>query len=448
MVSRGSLRSSHMLLLPLALMSGFWQHAHGLGQTYCSSQNTGSNFDAVTDIYQSNGACQKTCVDNYAFAIVQYQQCWCSNYAPADQVDVSECNQSCPGYPDDKCGDKDNGLYGYIKLNNSPSGTLGSGSASSSTSSAAQSSTQQSTPTSSPSPSSAPASSPVQSDTTVFTSVPVTVTVKQSASVVVSYVTPSSSTPTTTSSSTSSTSSTPSSTSSSTSSTSTSFSLTSTQAAVITSSPSSTAADTDSLSHTTLVSTRVVTLSGAPVTQTVTSTAVVTPGAGSLHENESKGVSGGTVAGAVVGSVAGVALLLAGAFFLWRRKQSETSDPESPRSGSGSGSTRRRMERNTSVLSKTGLLSSAGTAVDMEKFQDDAGQGHRYHGSESTAPTSTSPDGDRRNSRPLIYDQRLNPAALMEHWERNGSRASIGTMQDQRDYSRPLGVTNPDPVDD
>ncbi|KAK6008662.1 hypothetical protein QM012_000565 [Aureobasidium pullulans] len=442
MLSRGSLRNGQLLLLPLALMSSFWQHAHGLSQTYCSSQNTGSDFDAVTDIYQSNGACQKTCVGNYAFAIVQYQQCWCSNYAPADQLDLSECNEPCPGYPDDKCGDKDDGHYGYIKLSISPSGTLGAGSASSSTSSAAQSSTQQSTPTSSPSPSSAPASSSVQSDTTVFTSVPVTVTVKQSASVVVSYVTPSSSTPTTTSSST------PSSTSTSTSSTSTSLSITSTQAAAVTSSPSSTAADTDSLSHTTFVSTRVVTVSGGPVTQTVTSTAVVTPGAGSLHENESNGVSGGTVAGAVVGSVAGVALLLAGAFFLWRRKRSEASDPESPRSSSGSSSARRRMERNTSVLSKTGLLSSAGTAADMEKFQDDSALGHRYHGSESTAPTSTSPDGDRRNSRPLIYDQRLNPAALMEHWERNGSRASIGTMQDQRDYSRPLGVTNPDPVDD
>jgi cell wall integrity and stress response component len=106
------------------------------------------------------------------------------------------------------------------------------------------------------------------------------------------------------------------------------------------------------------------------------------------------------------------------------------------------------MERNTSVLSKTGLLSSVGTAADMEKFHDDSATGHKYHGSESTAPIPNSPDGDRRNSRPLVYDQRLNPAALMEHWERNGSRASIGTMQDQRDYSRPLGVTNPDPLDD
>ena len=106
------------------------------------------------------------------------------------------------------------------------------------------------------------------------------------------------------------------------------------------------------------------------------------------------------------------------------------------------------MERNTSVLSKTGLLSSMGAGPDTEKFHDDSANGHKYHGSESTAPIPTSPDGSRRNSRPLVYDQRLNPAALMQHWEMNGSRASIGTMQDQRDYSRPLGVTNPDPVDD
>lgn len=218
-------------------------------------------------------------------------------------------------------------------------------------------------------------------------------------------------------------------------------------------SSSSSSDSSSSLSHTTFVSTRVVTISGGPVTQTVTSTAVVTPGADS-QLIERKGVSGGTVAGAVIGSIAGVALLFAGAFFLWRRKRSEDSDPESPRSGSGTSSARgnsKRMERNTSVLSKTGLLSSAG-AAEMEKFHDDStafGVGHRYNNSDTTGPTPVSPGGsNRRNSRPLVYDQRLNPAALMENWERNGSRASIGTMQDQRDYSRPLGVTNPDPDDE
>ncbi|CAD0041358.1 unnamed protein product [Aureobasidium pullulans] len=103
-----------------------------------------ADLHIVTNIYQSNGACQQECAASYAFAIVQYQQCWCSNYAPADQLDVSECSQPCPGYPDESCGDKDNGLYGYIKLNLSPSGTQGSASSSSATSSAAPSSTEQS----------------------------------------------------------------------------------------------------------------------------------------------------------------------------------------------------------------------------------------------------------------------------------------------------------------
>jgi len=50
-------------------------------------------------------------------------------------------------------------------------------------------------------------------------------------------------------------------------------------------------------------------------------------------------------------------------------------------------------------------------------------------------------DGSRRYSRPMVYDQRLNPSALFANAEGNGSRVS---MQDQRDYSRPLGVANPD----
>lgn len=47
---------------------------------------------------------------------------------------------------------------------------------------------------------------------------------------------------------------------------------------------------------------------------------------------------------------------------------------------------------------------------------------------------------ERRSSRPLVYDQRLNPSALFANFD-NGSRVS---MQDGADYSRPLGVANPD----
>jgi len=197
------------------------------------------------------------------------------------------------------------------------------------------------------------------------------------------------------------------------------------------------------------------------VTQTVTTTPmVVNPNA---HvKPERKGVNTGAVAGAVVGSVLGVALLLIGAFFLWRRKRSPDTGAET--GSTTASSARRNMERNTSVLSKTGLLSSAGPALDVEKTSYDGPgfintgtikRSSTMFGGSGGGPSPVSPvayddssQRSRRNSRPLVYDQRLNPNAIMENWGANGSRVSIGTMQDQRDYSRPLGVTNPDPVHD
>jgi len=32
----------------------------------------------------------------------------------------------------------------------------------------------------------------------------------------------------------------------------------------------------------------------------------------------------------------------------------------------------------------------------------------------------------------------------MQNYDFNGSHASVNTMQDQHDYSRPLGIANPD----
>lgn len=77
----------------------------------------------VTDIYQSHGACQQTCVSDYAFAIVQGNACWCSNYAPSKSD--SSCNEGCPGYPAEKCGNSKAGAYAYIPLVIEPSGTAG-----------------------------------------------------------------------------------------------------------------------------------------------------------------------------------------------------------------------------------------------------------------------------------------------------------------------------------
>ena len=82
--------------------------------------------------YQSNGNCTGHCTNEgtYAFAVIQYTECYCSNYIPADQADISDCQKDCPGYPAEKCGNRDEGLFMYIKMDAKPSGTLGGSSSS------------------------------------------------------------------------------------------------------------------------------------------------------------------------------------------------------------------------------------------------------------------------------------------------------------------------------
>lgn len=169
-------------------------------------------------------------------------------------------------------------------------------------------------------------------------------------------------------------------------------------------------------------------------------------------------LSPGATAGIVVGSLVGAAALILGAFFLWRRRKS--GDDES-----GVGSTRSHIspKRKGSVLSRTGLLGGARPQSMAETNYDDPfndsvthsnsvrhsmmfGAGAATDGVQAAGPlASGSRDGDgsgseRRPSRPLVYDQRLNPSALFANFD-NGSRVS---MQDGADYSRPLGVANPD----
>lgn len=82
-----------------------------------------------SSIYQSDGLCYDFCLDEYAFAVVQGSECWCSNYVPGTTSSTSDCNTPCPGYPDDTCGG--DSLYGYMSLTLSPSGTKGAATTSS-----------------------------------------------------------------------------------------------------------------------------------------------------------------------------------------------------------------------------------------------------------------------------------------------------------------------------
>jgi hypothetical protein len=88
-----------------------------------------------------------------------------------------------------------------------------------------------------------------------------------------------------------------------------------------------------------------------------------------------------------------------------------------------------------SMLFASGGHGEGGVQPESPLDSSDGRSGHGI-GAAGVATTTSS----RRNSRPLVYDQRLNPSALFANHD-NGSRIS---MQDQQDYSRPLGVMNPD----
>ena len=113
----------------------------------------------ASDLYQSNGWCSTKCRENYAFAIVQYQQCWCSNYIPAETTSIGSCDEHCPGFPAEHCGSSSAGLFGYIALSKSPSGTLGVASSSSSIGSSSEAAASSTQVVSNPSPGVASASS-------------------------------------------------------------------------------------------------------------------------------------------------------------------------------------------------------------------------------------------------------------------------------------------------
>jgi cell wall integrity and stress response component len=375
----------------LAALLVFASHVSAdLTQTYCSNQNTGSGYANVDNsIYQSNGRCHDTCIANYAFAVVQGDNCWCSNYIPSNQQSVSKCNEACPGYPSESCGSS-SGLFGYIALNVKPSGTAGASSSSaksSSTSSAGRISS------SSVSPYSKPATK------TTVKPVVVETTVTEESSL---YTTP-----------------------------------------VFASSPTTSAADTvnsplnsPSVTGTPVTSVQIITQSGQVVTQTITTTPTAGSSSAMLGKEKSQSIAPGYIVAAVIASVAGIILLCLAFFWIWRRRKI-VADSEKYGDGNvgGSGSPAD-LNRNTSVNSKAGLLDSAYPPTLTTRFST-------HNLDLSTGTSSPNSTGARRKSNPLDFDQRLNPNLLMVH--DNGSHNSIQTLEDHRDYGRMLKVTNPDP---
>lgn len=137
------------------------------------------------------------------------------------------------------------------------------------------------------------------------------------------------------------------------------------------------------------------------------------------------GIAPGYIAVAVIAGVFGIAFIFGCLWLCWRRKQSE----EDRELHDG---TSRAMQRNTSVHSKAGLLANRPNLPALSTRQS---SNVVLTGSDPASPLSMS---ERRKSQPLMYDQRLNPNALMSN--DNGSHTSLQTLDDHRDYGRMLKV--------
>jgi cell wall integrity and stress response component len=186
-----------------------------------------------------------------------------------------------------------------------------------------------------------------------------------------------------------------------------------------------------------------------------------------------KSLTGGAIAGIVIGVLAFLALLALVIFLLWRRRRHNTTDPNNPHGYPEMATAANpRPRRNVSVLSKVGLLARSNhdplpeddtepssahpTSARHSAFFAAGGAGASDGvspssplGPQSNASNSLYQMDSRRHSKPLVYDQRLNPSALFANADANGSRIS---MADNTDYSRPLdlaggrlAVRNPDP---
>jgi len=154
----------------------------------CSGENT-SNQQPTTSLYMTDGLCFDTCKASFAYGLVRGQQCYCSNVAPGDTVNVSECSDPCIGYPQDLCGNVGAGLFRYVQIG-TPTSTAPSTSSSSSSSSSSLSSSSSSASSSSSDSSSSSVSSSSSSSGSSSSSAP-----NASSSVIVAistvYLTPS-----------------------------------------------------------------------------------------------------------------------------------------------------------------------------------------------------------------------------------------------------------------
>ncbi|KAG7885625.1 hypothetical protein KL938_000657 [Ogataea parapolymorpha] len=425
-----------------------------LEQALCSRENTGSV--TTSNIWMSNGYCSNFC-NQYRYAIVQGENCWCSNTAPDDTSDLDNCDTTCPGYGYENCGG--DGYYGYIQLANnsndpeSSSSSAGSsstagGSTSSSTANSGSFSSSETSPSETPSSDSTYAGANSASSSSEIEQASAT-TGSSSSSRSATSSTASSTTP---SSSSSSPSSTTSSSSSSSLSSTTSASLESSSSTSSSSSPAS-SSTSSTLSQLLAFSTSSYLssaqgsgISTALVTTMIKTTITYTPASSATEVNQSS-LSGTPIATnknsssffdhkgrvAAVFSVVGIvslALILLLTFILRRLYLNKHKGPIAIESDTES------FEKPVIIgtLPNTPTPSSPPPSASAKKASM-----FTLHRKSSSAPTAVqrpTPLSDM-----VMVDQRLDPHSELY----NNNNFSTRSLSDQVDYSRKvLRVANPD----
>jgi cell wall integrity and stress response component len=164
----------------------------------------------------------------------------------------------------------------------------------------------------------------------------------------------------------------------------------------------------------------VQTIAGLPVTVTVSNpTAATTTGVAVSDSN--KGLSGGAIAGIVIGSLLGVGLLVAAAlwFCCFGRRRQEPEKSPSPESRYDPSIQNTLIEnRRQSKGSQMSLMRNfLGPATEQEK-----------------APVSPTDYLNPNNGSAFIDNRMKKDAVLYPH----GSRHSTVSLRDNEDYSRPV----------
>ncbi|KAK9374994.1 uncharacterized protein V1513DRAFT_57229 [Lipomyces chichibuensis] len=337
------------LLVLLARVSAV--DAANLTPVGCYS-SSGSLVFNETFNYQTQSYCQGLCtpMGDSVLGLTNGGDCWCGNAIPSGKVDSSYCNVPCNGYGLDDCGG-----YGYYTVFLTGVGTLKNPNALTSSSSVGESATSTSTSSSTSSVTSSESSSssdvmstPDGQSTTIDSSSFTTSTSGQSIATATTSV-------------------------------------------------------TTGLTVTTTVSASQSSTGGA------NSASAGSSSANSGNSRPSHGISGGGIAGIVIGVIAGLAIIAALVFFIRRRRRNNNDDDWSDYHG-GKGKLRGlrgRSSNNNPIVAP---------AMPHEKLSSNS----------------------FNSGRVAIVDQRLNPV-MMER------RLSDGSLSDEQDYSRKiLRVVNMD----